>query len=55
MYVNVLVDVYFILLDIGFVCGKGINGGIIFYIINGGEDWEELYSMGNFGDFVWKF
>lgn len=54
MYANALVDVHFISSDTGFVCGKGTNGGIILYTTNGGEDWEELYSTGNPGDFVWK-
>lgn len=53
-HAEALVDVHFISPDTGFVCGKAANGGTILYTTNGGEDWEELYSTGNPGDYVWK-
>lgn len=53
-YAEALVDLHFTSPDTGFVCGKGPNGGIILYTTNGGADWEELYSTGNPGDYVWK-
>jgi photosystem II stability/assembly factor-like uncharacterized protein len=53
-YAEAMVDVHFVSSTTGFACGKGASGGVILYTTDGGYTWEERYTTGNPGDYVWK-
>lgn len=53
-YASALVEVQFIDENVGFVSGSDEQGAVILKTTDGGDSWTNIYSAGEYGDYVWK-